>query len=59
MTFNTVIDQSDLANLTVVSWIFPGKDETISHPSSITGSQHDEVHCATRNLGVSNPCPHY
>lgn len=55
MAFSTITNQSDLSNLTVGSLLFPGKEKTISHPSSIAGSQCDGVRRTRRGPGVSNP----
>lgn len=48
MAFSTTANQIDLNNLTVGSLLIPGREETPSHPRSITESWHDGV-CWTRS----------
>lgn len=48
MAFSTTANQIDLNNLTVGSLLIPGREETPSHPSSVTESWHDGV-CWTRS----------
>lgn len=48
MAVSTTANQIDLNNLTVGSLLIPGREETPSHPSSVTESWHDGV-CWTRS----------